>query len=292
MSGSNFDSSGRKPPVIEDVEIVTPRKRWLRRRGKWAALFAIPLIVATAWMANHFYLAPQQEEQIVAEALQLLAAEPDGKEWHARFLKMSSVDQQIEILEQLAPLEKDRAEVAAHNRYKAALEISVRKNLPEGKLAYGKALRDGIISEKDSSGALKIFTALAQELDAGVRTGDSIAMKVRAQMLSEGLGVEPDLEKARELAKRAGPGLTGLRLEKIARAAAFGTSMFTGNDDPILTAELASRISHDRTEYVRRSSYWDNGLLKASLKRSWILSQEMVRERRKCRDSFCFRSLW
>lgn len=67
-------------------------------------------------------------------------------------------------------------------------------------------------------------------------------MFVRAQMLSEGLGVEPNAEKARELARRAGPGLEGYRLDAVAGSAAWGHSIFKGSKDLQLAESLASRM--------------------------------------------------
>ena len=242
MEGSNPNSADRAPPVIEDVEILTPRKRWFRRYSKCLLIIATSFVAGAVWLVERSYLAPQRDEKIVAEAFQLVAAEPNNKKWCAKLIKMSLADQQLEVLEVLAPLEKDRTDPRAQKAYKAALQVAIRADIPEAKLEFGKALRDGLIGEKDSTAALKIFNELGHELDAGVRTGDPLSMIVRAQMLNEGLGVEPDSEKARELARRAGPGLTGLRLEKVARAAAFGRSEFQGNPDRLLTDVIASRM--------------------------------------------------
>ena len=242
MARENLGDASRTRPVIEDAEILTPRKRWIRRYGKWVLPTAISFVAATVWLVEHFYLAPQRDDRIVAEALQLLAANLNDKKWYANLLKMPLADQRLEVLEDLKPSEKDRTDPKAQKTYKAVLQVAAREGIPEGKLEFGKALRDGLIGEKDSIAALKVFDEMARELDAGVRTGDPVSMVVRAQMLSEGLGIEPDLEKARDLARRAGPGLTGLRLQKLARAAAFGTSMFKGSNDFILTELLASRM--------------------------------------------------
>ena len=242
MESGNSNSASRTPPVIEDVEILTPRKRWTRRHGKWLLPIAVSVTAATVWLVEKSYLAPQRDEQTVAAAMQLFSSEPDNKNWYAKLLKMSLAEQRLAVLGALAPSEKDRIDPSARKVYEAALRVAVRDGIPEAKLEYGKALRDGLIGEKDSSAALKIFDALAQELDPGVRTGDPVAMVIRAQMLSEGLGVEPDFEKARDLARRAGPALTGSRLENVARAAAFGTSMFKGNRDHLLTEVLASKM--------------------------------------------------
>ena len=94
MDGSNPNSADRASPVIEDVEILTPRKRWFRRNSKWLLIIAISFVAGAVCLVERSYLAPQRDEKIVAEALQLVAAEPNNKKWYAKLIKMSLADQQ------------------------------------------------------------------------------------------------------------------------------------------------------------------------------------------------------
>ena len=229
--------------AAEYAELVSPRKRWLRKNGKW--LFPILLVIlgGAGWSTDHFYLAPARDEQRVAHALQLLELDPVFKSaWAKNISEMSVVDQQFAVMTALDPAEKERGDPAVVQAYRSALRVAMRHGIPEAKLKLGKALRDGTLGEPDATAALKVFEKVAREIDAGVRVGDPVSMYVRAQMLSEGLGVEPNAEKARELATRAGSGLKGYRLAEIARSAAWGRSIFEGNKDLRLAEALASRM--------------------------------------------------
>ena len=227
----------------EYAEIVSPRKRWLRKNGKW--LFPILLVIfgGAGWGTEHFYLAPTRDEQRVAQALQLRGLDPAFKSgWPRLVPQMSPVDRQFAVMSALYPSDRMRGDPAVVKAYESALRVAMRRGIPEAKLKLGRALRDGTFGEIDTAAALKAFEEVAREIDAGVRVGEPVALFVRAQMLSEGLGVEPNPEKARELARRAGPGLEGNRLEEAASFAARGHSIFEGNKDFPLAEILASKM--------------------------------------------------
>lgn len=234
---------------IEDVEVISSKKRWARRHGKWLALIAVGALAAAGWAANYYHFEPQRDEQRVSEALALLEADSTNKRGFEKLRQMPSVDRSITVIGILQPAEKTPANDAELAAYASAIRIAVREGIPEGKLKFGKALRDGLIGERDSAKALKVFNEVARDIDAGVRVGDPVAMIVRAQMLSEGLGVEPDIEKAMDLARRAGLGLDGERLRRVAFSAAWGVNpIFIGNKDLPLADRLASRMIDKKME--------------------------------------------
>ena len=233
--------SGRS--AAEYAEIVSPRKRWVRKHGKWLFPILFVIFASAGWGTEHFYLAPARDELRVAQALQLRELDPAFKSaWAKTVSQMSPVDQQFVVMSALHPSEKERGDPTVVQAYRSALRVAIRIGIPEAKLKLGTALRDGTLGEIDVAAALKVFEEVAREVDPGIRVGDPVSMYVRAQMLSEGLGVEPDAEKARELARRAGSGLKGYRLAEIARSAAWGRSIFEGNKDLRLAEALASRM--------------------------------------------------
>ena len=227
----------------EYAQIVSPRTRWLRKNGKWLFPSLLLVLAGAGWSTDYFYLAPARDEQRVAHALQLLELNPAFKSaWAKNVSQMSVFDQQFAVMTALYPSGQERGDPAVVKAYESALRVAMRHGIPEAKLKLGRALRDGTLGEPDAAAALKVFEEVAREIDAGVRVGDPVALFVRAQMLSEGLGVEPNAEKARELARRAGPGLEGDRLSKLAGSAAWGLSIFEGNKDIPLAEILASKM--------------------------------------------------
>ena len=69
--------SGR--PEVEYAEIVSPRKRWLRKHGKWLLPSLLIILAGAGWGTEHFYLAPARDEHRVAQALQVLELNPAFK---------------------------------------------------------------------------------------------------------------------------------------------------------------------------------------------------------------------
>lgn len=63
-------------------------------------------------------------------------------------------------------------------------------------------------------------------MDSGARAGDPVAMYVTAWMLKEGLGKQPDQQKAIEMAKRAVLNLNGLSRELTTWQMDFKTMRF------------------------------------------------------------------
>ena len=245
---TTVEQSGPPPDTqhIEDVEVISSKKRWVRRHGRWLVLVAVGTLATFAWAINYYHFEPQRDEQRVSDALAPLEA---GSIILHKLRLMSSVDRRMFAITVLRPSEKHPNTAALMAAYESAIRIAVREGIPEGKLELGKALRDGLIGERDSSEALKVFHEVARDIDAGVSVGDPVAMIVRAQMLSEGLGVEPDAEKAIDLARRAGPGLDGERLRRVAFSAAWGVNpIFIGIKDLPLADRLASRMIDKKME--------------------------------------------
>lgn len=241
------------PKSIEDVVVISSKKRWARRHGKWLALIVASALAAFAWAANYHYFEPQRDEQRVLEALAVLELEADSNDRPVfkKLRLMPTVDKSIMAIRILRPNEKSTATAAQLAGYESAIRIAVREGIPEGKLEFGRALRDGSIGDRDrdSTKALKVFNEVARDIEAGVRVGDPVAMIVRAQVLGEGLGVEPDTDKAVDLARRAGAGLEGVRLQSVAMAATYGFgSIFKDNKDLQLAGQLATRMIEKKME--------------------------------------------
>jgi hypothetical protein len=127
--------------------------------------------------------------------------------------------------------------------------MAMRAGIPEAKLKYGVALRDGLTGKRDSASALKIFDEVDRDIEPGVRAGDPVAMYVAARMFKEGLGKQPDSQKAIELAKRAVMSLDGWRLESSGYdlALGFDDGFFKGYRDPDLVGKIAARLIEQKS---------------------------------------------
>jgi hypothetical protein len=126
--------------------------------------------------------------------------------------------------------------------------MAMRAGIPEAKLSYGEALREGLTGKRDSAAALKIFDEVDREIEPGLRAGDPVSMYVAAIMLKKGLGKEPDPQKAMDLTKRAISSLDGWRLGEAGKDLAFGYGLFKGYRDPDLLAEIAGRLIRQKSE--------------------------------------------
>ena len=259
---SNIDSTNG---IVEDAQVVTSQRGLLKRYRAWLATLVAIAIVGGSWAANRFYLEPKQDAAIVSKALQQLESTELGKAQVAAIVKRNSSDRLALTFLVLAPISGDAENSVKVDGYLAALRIAMRAGIPEAKLSYGVALRDGLIGPRDSAAALKVFDEVAREMEAGVRAGDPVAMYVTAWMLKEGFGKQPVQKDAIELAKRAVANLDGWRLESAGydlvrglfngsfkpffnSEIAYSRDVFSGHPHPELTASVASRLIDQKME--------------------------------------------
>jgi hypothetical protein len=210
---------------FEDAHVITPRRRFFRRYVSWAILLAFAAVFAGGWAAQHFFLEPRADEALVSQALRSLQESAEGEDQAKAFkryfeqqAKRSSTDQMMASYELLGGQAFGSTNKSEIDAYLASLRVAMRAGIPEAKLQYGVALRDGLNGQRDSTAAVKLFDEVARSMDSEVRAGDPVAMYVYALILEKGLGKEPDVAKARELAQRAVTGLDGQRLENAARS--------------------------------------------------------------------------
>lgn len=244
----NKNSNGAA--FIEDAYVLTPRNRLVKRYAAWLAVFLVAVVVAGGWATNHFYREPREDASLVSKALQQLESTTAGKSKVQELTRSNASDRVAKTYQMLMPSASDVGDRDRVDGYLAALRIAMRAGIPEAKLRYGMALRDGLTGKRDSAAALKIFDEVDREMESGVRAGDPVAMYVTARMLKEGLGKQPDPQKAIELAKRAVTSLDGWRLESSGYdlALGFDDGLFKGYRDPELVEKIAARLIEQKSE--------------------------------------------
>lgn len=249
-------------PDIEDATVLTSRNRIAKRYAVWLAALAVIVIFAVAWATNHFYIEPKGDAALISKALQQLESTEHGKGTVEALTKRNSSDRLALTFLALSPGAGDVDNNERVKGYLAALRVAIRADIPEAKLRLAIALRDGLASKRDIAAALKIFDEVSNEMEAGVRAGDPVAMYVTALMLKEGYGRQPDRLKAIELAKRAVVNLDGWRLELAGFDLAFGleprayfegglvfsNDIFEGHSDPAIIEKVASRLIAQKVE--------------------------------------------
>lgn len=235
---------------IEDAYVLTPRNRIVKRYAAWLAVLAAAVVLAGAWATNHFYIEPRGDAALVSKALQQFESTGIGREKVQELTRRNASDRIAKTYQMLTPSASDGGDPDRVDGYLAALRIAMRAGIPEAKLRYGMALRDGLTGKRDSAAALKIFDEVDREMEPGVRAGDPVAMYVLARMFKEGLGKQPDPQKAIELAKRAVGSLDGWRLESSGYdlALGFDDGLFKGYRDADLVAKIAARLIEQKLE--------------------------------------------
>ena len=242
---ARFRPAASKPvgPEVVDAQILNPGTRWVKNQKRWLIPLVLVVVTAGGFGVEHLHLAPARDKQLIADALTKRQTTPAVNNFFKKSLpQMSFVDQQLAVMDILRPSETERSDPTVVKAYVAALQEAARADIPEAGLNLGKAQRDGILGKVDTAAAFKTFKAVMRETETGASVGDPVALYVRALMLGEGLGVEPDKNKARELATRAGPGLEGSRLQGIAMSATWGSDIFSANSDVQLSKMLAQKM--------------------------------------------------
>lgn len=269
MSAIKLNTSSSQP-IIEDARVVTPGRRFIRRCGIFLGSLLVAVAIAGAWLANNFYLEPKRDELVVAEALKSY-----DSEWNKYIKSLAEAERLALIYQEMKPTGVKVDDGKRMSEYLAALRMARRAGIPEARLDYGKALRDGLMGKRDSAAALKIFDGVSQEIEAGVRAGDPVAMYVAAKILKEGLGKQPDKDAAFELAKRAAPNLDGWRLEALGDdlVGRKEEGIFSGDWDSELANKIVLRLferkSNAGVRIASLSCRQDNNLERGNCRKNW-----------------------
>lgn len=244
------DQGSSKTAHIEDAYVLTARNRFFKRYATLLGLLGLAFVIAAAWATNHFFIEPQRDAALVSKALHKLESTGTGRAQVQRLMRGNASDRVAKTYLLLTPSESELSDRDYIEQYLAALRMAMRAGVPEAKLSYGEALRDGLTGKRDSAAALKIFDEVESEIEPGIRAGDPVAMHVAALMLKKGLGKQPDPEKAIELTKRAVNRLDGWRLESSGYALSFGfdDGLLKGYRDPDLVEKIAIRLIEQKSE--------------------------------------------
>lgn len=235
---------------IEEAYVLTPQNRVIQRYAVLLTVLIAAVVLAGAWATNHFYIEPTGDAALVSKALQQLESTGIGKEKVEELTRRNAPDRAAKTYQMLRPSAGDSGDRDRIDGYLAALRIAMRAGIPEAKLSYGMALRDGLTGKRNSAAALKIFDEVDREMEPGLRAGDPVALYVVARMFKEGLGKQPDPQKAIDFAKRAVGGLDGWRLEASGYdlALGFDDGLFKGYSDTDLLAKIATRLIDQKSE--------------------------------------------
>lgn len=237
-----------KAAVIEDAYVLTVRNRFIKRYAALLGALGLAVVLAAAWATNHFYIEPVRDAALVSKAIQKVESTGVGRAHVQRLTRADATYRLWMTYQLLMPSESERSDRDHVEQYLAALRMAMRAGIPEAKLSYGEALREGLTGKRDSASALKIFDEVDREIEPGLRASDPVSMYLAAIMLNKGLGKEPDPQKAMDLAKRAISSLDGWRLETAGKDLAFGYGLFKGYQDPDLLAEIAGRLINQKSE--------------------------------------------
>lgn len=225
---------------ITDVSGVSSRQR---RRKLIFALAGVTIASACIWTGYLWYGKPRLNEHRMNVALQALAA--TSEDWRKEVSETMLLPREQMLLTAfhfLSAPSKDLDETLRVNGARATLDVAVTEGGDQARLMLGKALRDGSFGPKDSVAALREFDRVRDRTSPGVRAGDPDALYLHALMLSEGLGVNLDLEAAAAAAKRASEGIEGARLKEIVHQALWGSGVFKNGKDPEWAGRMANRL--------------------------------------------------
>lgn len=225
---------------IIDVSGVSSRQK----RRKLRLVFAVLIIASLLLWATYIgYGRTRLNEHRLSVALSTLAATSQDLVKVVNDVRALPREQMLlAAFNSLRAPREDLDETLRINGARAALDIAVAEGDGEAGLWLGKALRDGTLGAKDSVGALREFDRVIDSIGPGVRAGDPHALYLHALVLSEGLGVNLDLDAAAAAAKRAGENATGPRLNQLARQALWGSGVFKNGKDPEWAGRMAQRL--------------------------------------------------
>lgn len=231
---------GARAEDIIDVSGVSSRQR----RKKLILVLAVVVIATVCmWAAYLWYGKTRLNEHRMNVALSALAAtSEDSRKDVNRTMALPREQMLLAAFDSLSAPTKDLDDTLRVSGARAALDTAVAEGSDEARLMLGKALRDGSFGPKDSVAALREFDRVRDSSGPGVRAGDPHALYMHALMLSEGLGVNLDLEAAAAMARRAGEGTSGPRLKQLANQALWGSGVFKNGKDPKWAGRMAQRL--------------------------------------------------
>lgn len=242
----------RHPNIVDvlDVRNVVQRPRF-RSPRLLALLIAIAVAIAAAasWWTYAVYLKPSRDQRRVDEAVMLIDANPSTAEWIRKLADKSDERRLISLslLFRSKELGIDHTLGLAASR--SALDLAIHHGSREARLSLGAALRDGKFGGKDPQAAISQFSIALEELQPLIKAGDQDALYVYSLMLRDGLGVEPDTKKARDILKRVALTRDADTMRGIGSHAVLGK----GDQRDL---ELAKAISQRLIEIGHAESYW------------------------------------
>lgn len=247
---SRFPTSSRPPDVVDVQDVRRPVPRhWLRSNGFWTLLVATLVAFAVAsWWIYAIYVKPNQDQRRVDEAVMRLETTPSTAE-RTRRMDGWSKERRLLALAVLFRNEELGVPVALGLKAsRAALDLAIYNGSHEARLELGKALRDGDFGEKDIKAAASQFQVALKDLQPGIKSGDQNALYVYSLMLKDGLGIDADPKKSREIMKRVALSRDNLTMHSIGLRAALEK----GDEQDL---ELAKTISQRLIETGHPESY-------------------------------------
>lgn len=177
-----------------------PWSRSPRILGTLAIILAV--VGSSSWWTYFAYLKPLSDQERVDEAITLISGNPAIFEFIQGMSNYSADLRLITLAEIFRDEDTGIPTDIGIRASQSALDLAIFQGSREARLALGKSIRDGDLGEKDPKAALTQFQIALEELQPGIRTGDQDALYVYSLMLKEGLGVDRDPIKAREILKR------------------------------------------------------------------------------------------
>lgn len=240
----------RQPDVVDvhDVRGLVPRRRF-KSIGLWT-LFAAALVAvaAASWWTYANYLKPHQDQRRVDEAVTLLESNPSMAEWTRKTNDWPQERRLIALAELFRNSAPEVPVALGLKASRAALDLAIHNGSREARLELGKALRDGDLGEKDLKAAVFQFQVALDNLQPGITSSDPDALYVYALMLRDGLGIDANPKKSRDLVKRVALSRDYVTMQNIGRSVVLGKK-----DDRDL--ELAKAISRRLMEAGQIDQY-------------------------------------
>ena len=186
---------------VHDVHDVRDHsQRRLKPIHRWIGIsLALAIIAAASWWTYVVYLKPSRDQRLVEEASVILLTNPKMSGWNGDTKDWPDERKLILLSQLFRQSELGVPTAVGMKASRAALDLAIHSGGKEAQLTLGKSLRDGDFGDKDPKGALAQFRRVYEELQPGIQTGDQDALYVYSLMLTEGLGIEANQAKAREI---------------------------------------------------------------------------------------------
>lgn len=256
-----------RQPDVADVHDVrdAERRSWFNSPRPWVlGAVAIVAIAAASWWIYPAYVKPALDQRRVDDAVMLLKANPSGDELLREAVALPGERRLIELA---ALFRAKKLGIPMDQGLKAsrsALDLAIHKGSREARLELGKALRNGNLGDKDLRAAAAQFQLALDELQPGIKSGDQDSLYVYSLMLKDGLGVDADPKKAREILKRVA---LSRDYQTMTMIGIFALDEGEGRD-----LELAKAISRKLIESGRADAYFLGGL---ACSKEYALNEQM-----------------